>query len=164
MLIPPLRIDYTLDAKKRPPKGRSSERGERGRHHSGKAMQGNVPRTEHKERRRDRRKRVNFKDLVPLLVSWLMHFSFHNSLVIIGLRRDAAKPIVTNKILVCTAPVYSWLQAEYAPGSGIWVQILGAQVLILGILFFDCLELIQQRLVTDLEDPCRLSAIPSRQR
>ncbi len=142
------------------PKGPPFQRGELGRHHSGKAMLGNVPPCG-TNGCRDRRKRVNFKDLVPLLVVWLLHFSFQKWSAAVQAKITLAKSLSAVTILLISRVRICIGRRIVAQGLAWRYIYLGSEILILSILLFDDLQLIEQRFVADLQNLGRLSAIPS---
>ncbi len=91
-----------------------------------------------------------------------MHAGFHNGRDRVASGTRTSKPIISSKKLISMRGGGGLLQLMHKEQSGIGVQILGAQILILSILFFDDLQLVQQRLVADLQNSCGLPTIPAR--
>ena len=126
-------------------------------------MQGAAPLSEANVEISRQTERDKFQGYVPLWLTSLVHLYFQNPF---GIRKRLSQ---TSKVVVNSSDIVNCSCHSARPNprlqpirNGMEVQTLGAQVLILGIALFDCLQLIEQRFVTDLEDSRRLATIPPR--
>ncbi len=143
--------------------GRSSKEANKEGSQSGKAMQGAAPLCGTSKEMSRQTEEGRLQGYVPLWLTPAVHSGFQNPPRTIATRAQTSKVVVNNSdMVVRMARCLRLLATQLRRNSGIAVQTLGAEVLILSrVLLFDNFQFVEQSLIADLKNLRRLAAVPA---